>query len=556
MSRKPVVASARAKGIRTVVSIAIILVAAVIMTHFLPSDPALFGPISLIPAIFLIAYIFATKRVVEGLVLASLIGVIMVARPVTVEEGTWIGNTFSIFSDSILGVMMEENTAWLIIVCGLMGSIIALIEKTGGAFAFGRWTAKHAKSRKSSLIWTWILGVIIFIDDYLNSLTVGACMSKLTDEHKVPREFLSYVVDSTAAPVCVLIPISTWAVFVGNLLEQNGWAPAGEGLDYFIKTIKYDYYGWIATIIVPLAILGGILAIGPMKKAFQRVKDGGPLAPPDSEKIDIHGGQEVEIPEKCSIWNMLIPILVLIISTILTGSDVKGIINAIATGAPIPAGAFGTDMQLGVIITLGFMFAFYLIQGLMTAEEFVDISIEGFKSMILPLLLMVLAFLFAAVNDKIHFTEYVINTGASLVTPKFLPLVVFIMLSITEFITGTNWGMYIIALPIVIPLAQRMGVNVALAVSAVLSAGVFGSHICFYSDATVITSSACGCDNMRHAVTQLPYGLLAAVLSAVCFIIAGVLPIHWLVVLLIGAVLTVVTMFALKKFQGAKFDEE
>ena len=510
MSRKPVVASTRAKGIRTVISIAVILVAAVIMTHFLPADPALFGPISLIPAIFLIAYIFATKRVVEGLVLASVIGVIMVSRPVTVGEGVWATNAFSTFSQMILDTMMDEDTAWLIIVCGLMGSIIALIEKTGGAFAFGRWAATKAKTRKSSLIWTWILGIIIFIDDYLNSLTVGACMAKLTDEHKVHREFLSYVVDSTAAPVCVLIPISTWAVFVGGLLETNGWAPAGEGLTYFIKTIPYDFYGWIATFIVPLAIIGIIPAIGPMKKAFQRVKDGGPLAPPNSEKIDIHGGEEVQIPEKCSIWNMLIPILVLIVSTILTGSDFK-------------EGVFGTDMQLGVIITLGFMFAFYLIQGLMTAEEFVDVCLDGFKSMILPLLLMVLAFLFARVNAEIHFTEYVINTGASLVTPKFLPLIVFIMLSITEFITGTNWGMYIIALPIVIPLAQRMGVNVSLAVAAVLSAGVFGSHICFYSDATVITSSACGCDNMRHAVTQLPYGLLGAVLSAVCFLVAGLI---------------------------------
>ena len=164
------------------------------------------------------------------------------------------------------------------------------------------------------------------------------------------------------------------------------------------------------------------------------------------------------------------------------------------------------------------MFVLYLVQGLMTAEDFVDVSLEGFKSMILPLLLMVLAFLFARVNAEIHFTEYVIKTATGLVTPAFMPLIIFMALSFTEFITGTNWGMYIIALPIVIPLAMNMGVNIPLAVSAVLSAGVFGSHICFYSDATVITSSACGCDNMRHAVTQLPYGLLAAVLSAVCFL--------------------------------------
>ena len=491
----------RLQPIRAVIVIALVLSCAALVTRFLPEDPAMYGVFSLIPAIFLIAYIFATKRVVEGLVLAALVGVIMVSRPGTVGEGTWLGNAFGMFSGMLLDTMLDEDIAWLIIVCGLMGSIIALIEKTGGAFAFGKWASTRAKTRKSSLIWTWILGIVIFIDDYLNSLTVGACMSKLTDRHRVPREFLAYVVDSTAAPVCVLIPISTWAVFVGRILETYQWAPEGEGLFYFIKTIPFNFYGWIATLIVPLAILGVIPAIGPMKEAFRRVQEGGPLAPPGSEKIDIHGGGEVEIPENPSIINFIVPILVLVASTIL----------------------LDVDMQLGVLFTLGFMYVFYLVQGVLTPEEFVDVSIEGFKSMLLPLLLMVLAFLFARVNAEIHFTEYVITTATGLVTPKLMPLIVFIALSITEFITGTNWGMYIIALPIVIPLAQNMGVNMALAVSAVLSAGVFGSHICFYSDATVITSSATGCDNMRHAVTQLPYGLLAAALSAVLFLIFGVI---------------------------------
>ena len=486
--------------VRTAIVIAVLLAATALITWFLPADTAEYHVFSLVPAVFLIVYIFATKRVIEGLVLASLVGVIMVSRPVTVGEGSWAMNAFSMFSGFLLDTMMDEDIAWLIIVCGLMGSIIALIEKSGGAFAFGKWAASKAKTQKSSLIWTWILGLIIFMDDYLNSLTVGACMSSLTDKHRVPREYLAYVVDSTAAPVCVLIPITTWSVFVGRILETNNWAPEGQGLLYFIKTIPFNYYGWIATLIVPLSILGIIPLLGPMKKAFQRVENGGPLAPPGSEKIDIHGGVAVEIPEKTNILNMVLPILVLLIATLL----------------------LDVDMQQGVLVTLAFMFAFYLLQRLMTAEEFVDVCIEGFKSMITPLLLMVLAFLFARVNSAIHFTDYVITTATSLVTPKLMPLIIFIALSFTEFITGTNWGMYIIALPIVIPLAQALGVNITLAVSAVLSAGVFGSHICFYSDATVITSSATGCDNMRHAVTQLPYGLIAAGLSAVCFLVAGV----------------------------------
>lgn len=485
-------------GRRTLIGIAITIAVTILVTHFLPPEVENYGIWSVAPAVFLIAYIFVTQRIVESLVLASLIGVIMVSRPVTVGEGTWIGNTFTDFSDSLLNTMMDEDIAWLIIVCGLMGSIISLIEKSGGAFAFGEWVAKRAKSQKSSLIWTWVLGIIIFIDDYLNSLTVGACMTPLTDRYKVPREYLAYVVDSTAAPLCVLIPISTWSVFCSRILETNDWAPAGEGLKYFIKTIPFNFYAWFAALIVPLVILGVIPIIGPMKKAVKRVEEGGPLAPPGSEKIDIHAGEGFEIPEKPNIWNMLLPILVLIIATV------------------------KLDMQAGVIITLAFMFVIYLAQGVVDAEEFIDVALEGLKNMILPLILMVLAFLFADVSKQIHFTLFVIETATAIVSPKFLPLAVFIALSITEFITGTNWGMYIIALPIVIPLAVNTGADVTLAVAAVLSAGVFGSHICFYSDATVITSSATGCNNFDHATTQLPYGLMAAAASAVCFFIAGI----------------------------------
>jgi len=488
-------------GRRSLVSVLIILVFVFIFSTFLPSDTAAFGPASLIPSIILIVYIFVTKRILEALILASLIGFIMVSHPANGGGlGEWFSNILASFGGAALNVMMSEDIAWLIIVCGLMGSIIALIEKAGGSFAFGEWVSKYAKTRKSSLLVTYVLGIVVFIDDYLNSLTVGSCMTPLTDKHKVPREFLSYVVDSTAAPFCVLIPISTWAVFCSRILETNGWAPAGEGLIYFIKTIPFNFYAWIAAIVVPLVIIGVIPIFGPMKKAEERVKNGGPLAPEGSEKIDIRAGSELgKIPANPKVWNLFAPIIVLIASTII----------------------LDVEMMNGVLVTLAFMFVFFLAQKLMTATEFADVAIQGLKNMIMPLMLMVLAFLFAEVNAEIHFTEYMITTAAQFVTPQLLPLVVFIVLAITEFITGTNWGMYIIALPIVIPLAISLDANVVLAVAATLSAGVFGSHICFYSDATVITSSATGCNNFRHAITQAPFGLLAAGISAVLFLIAG-----------------------------------
>ncbi|MDD2215512.1 MAG: Na+/H+ antiporter NhaC family protein [Eubacteriales bacterium] len=474
---------------RSLIAVLIIIGISIIISRFLPDDPYNFGPASLIPALFLIVYIFTTKRILEALILASVMGFIMVSQ----------GDVLGAFSGALLGVMMNEDIAWLFIVCGLMGSIITLIERAGGAFAFGEWVATKAKTRKSSLIYTWILGIIVFIDDYLNSLTVGSCMAPLTDKYKVPREFLSYVVDSTAAPLCVLIPITTWSIFCSRLLEVNGWAPAGDGLKYFILTIPFNFYAWIAAFIVPLIILGIIPIFGPMKKAEQRVKDGGPIAPAGSEKIDIRGGETMELPSNPKIMNFLLPLLVLVCSTIY----------------------FDLDMQIGVLCTMVFMFITYLGQNIMSAEEFTDIALKGLKNMILPLMLMVLAFLFAEVNDQIHFTYYMISTSSKYMTPALMPFIIFIVLAFTEFITGTNWGMYIIALPIVIPLGIGLEANMPLSIAAVLSAGVFGSHICFYSDATIITSAATGCNNFDHALTQAPFGILAAVLSAICFLIAG-----------------------------------
>ena len=310
------------KPLRSLIAVVLVILITYVVTKlFIPDDPSQLGAWSLIPALFLVIYIFATKRILESLVLASIMGFIMVS------EG---GNLLKTFSDSLLNVMMAEDIAWLIIVCGLMGSIISLIERSGGAFAFGEWAATKAKTRKSALMWTWLLGVVIFIDDYLNSLTVGSCMTSLTDKHKVPREFLSYVVSSTAAPLCVLIPISTWAVFCGRLLESNGWATKGDGLIYFIYTIPFNFYGWAAALLVPLVVFGIVPIFGPMKGAEKRVAEGGPLAPPGSEKIDIHANAvDIEMPAHPKMINLFLPIIVLVASTII----------------------FDVDMQMGVLCT-------------------------------------------------------------------------------------------------------------------------------------------------------------------------------------------------------------
>jgi len=462
-----------------------------IVGYFVPDDETTLGAFSALPSLFLLGFIFYTKRILEGLTLASLLAFIMSDKSAF----------FIPLNETLTEVLTDGDTQWLFIVCGLMGSIIALIEKAGGAQAFGEWVAKRAKTRRSTLLWTWVLGVVIFIDDYLNSLTVGSCMAPITDKHKVSREKLAYIVDSTAAPVCVLIPISTWAVYIASLLEQAQAVPEGEGMKMFIQTIPYNLYGWVAAIIVPLVIIGLIPVIGPMKAAEKRAQETGELAPPGSAKIDIKGGQKTEVTAKPRILNFFLPIIVLVVSTIY----------------------FDIDMQMGVLTTVGVVFVLYIFQGVMTPEEFFDCCVVGIKHMLFPLLMVVLALTFASVNEKIGFLTYVIETAKTFMTPTMLPAVVFIVLGLTEFIMGLSWGMYAIAIPIVIPLAVSIGANPVVAVGAVCSAGVFGSHICFYSDATILSSAAAGCDNYRHAVTQMPFGFLGAAITLAGFIVIGML---------------------------------
>lgn len=446
---------------------------------------------SCLPAVFMVVYVFATKRVMEALFLAALMGAIL-CHP---DE-----NVVLLLSSTTTDVMMDEDTGWLIVVCGLMGSLICLIEKAGGAFAFGEWAAKRAKSRKSSLMWTWFLGVAIFIDDYLNSLTIGSCMKRLTDKYGVSREMLSYVTSSTAAPLCVLIPISTWAVFAGRVMVQNGWGEEGSEIATFARTIPFNFYGWIAAILVVCVIWKIVPVFGPMKKAEERVANGGPSAPPDSGDIDISNGMdENTIPDNPKVINLFIPIFALISFTLI----------------------FDIDMQVGIFFTLLLCYILFIGQKLMTSAEYWDCIVNGIKNMILPLLLCIIAYVFAAMNEEMGFTKYVIDLATAHISPQFLPVVVFCALAVTEFITGTNWGMFVIALPIIIPLAINLAVPLPLACAAVLSAGVLGAHCCFYSDCTVITSAATGCNNFQHAWTQMPYGLLAGGISAIFFLVCG-----------------------------------
>ena len=444
------------------------------------------GFISLIPTLAVILLALYSKKTFESLLGGSIIGFILLS-------------SFSFFADftsSLLNVMQDPTIGWVILVCGLFGSLIHLLVKSGGANAFASYLLSYVKNRKSALLVTWLLGLSIFIDDYLNALTVGTSMKKVTDKFKVPREMLAYVVDSTAAPICVLIPLSTWAIYVSGLLESEGVVPVGEGLQGYLQAIPFIAYGWVAVLVVPMVALNWIPPMGAMKKAEERARTG-VLIPPNSNAIAL------KIPESESVdpklMHFIWPILVLIGATIF----------------------FDVDALKGVMTAVVFTIAMYAVQGVMEVSKSVVGVFEGFKTMLYALAIVVMSFVLKDVNDQLGLTPYIIETVSPWMSREMLPLIAFISLSLITFATGSFWGVYAISLPIIIPLAQEMDVHMWLAIGSVISAGAFGSHACFYGDATVLSASATECNNMSHVMTQLPYALLSGVVVAVIYLVLG-----------------------------------
>ncbi|MNF76541.1 Na+/H+ antiporter family protein [compost metagenome] len=446
------------------------------------------------PAVVLILAIFL-RRPILALILGAVAGLLLLSP----------SEALSNFSEISLKVMQDETIGWLILVCGSFGALIALLVRTGGALAFGRAALTLAKGRRSSLLMTFALGVVIFVDDYLNALTVGETMKRVTDRFKISREMLAYVVDSTAAPICVLVPLSTWAVFFGGLLENNDIAAAGQGISVYIQAIPYMLYAWFAVILVLLVAAGVVPAIGPMRKAEVLARHGsagamhvGELSPghnysmksleDEFEGADKDGGK---------LYNFLVPLLMLIGFTVY----------------------FDIDVWMGMLATLAITVPFYLLQRLMPLSEMLDQMVDGFKTMLPAIGIVIAAFIFKEVCDQLMLPQYVVESLKPYMSAQMLPAMVFLAMAVLAFATGSSWGIFAVTIPIVMPLAYALQADIPLTIGALLSASAFGSQACFYSDSTVLAAQGSGCNLISHAITQLPYTLIAAGLAFVGFVL-------------------------------------
>ncbi len=458
-----------------------------------------FGAWTLLPTAIVFTLAMASRRPIESLLAGAIFGLIML-------NGWGFAPPFAEVS---LRVMTDESVAWIFLVCGFMGSLIALLMKSGAMNAFIHAAERAIRSRASALFVTWGLGVALFVDDYLNSMAVGATMQKITDKYRVSRDMLAYVVDSTAAPASVLVPISTWAVFFGVLLETNDVAAEGSGVLTYIQSIPYMLYPWFAILLVPLVIFGIVPVFGPMKEAERRAAASAAaaseIAAPSADAdvvFDLepeHDGPMSDARQTLLTWILIVSMASLVGFTIY----------------------FDLDFLTGIYCALGVTIALLVATRSMAPAKVTRNSIGGFIWMIEPMAIIFAAFALKDVNDQLGMPQYVIGLVEPYMTAQSLPVIAFVTMAALSFTTGSNWGIFVITVPIVVALARAVDADMTLVIGATLSASTFGSHACFYSDATVLTAQATGTTPMRHAFTQLPYAMIAAAAAAIGFAALG-----------------------------------
>lgn len=442
-----------------------------------------YGVLSLLPTALVLLLAIWSHRTLESVIAGSILAFLMM-------DGIHFVDALAMTTQEVL---MDEDTVFVVLVCGLYGSFIGLLVKGGGSFAFGEMLTRRIKNKQTGLLATWVLGLSIFLDDYLNSLTVGSTMKSVTDRFRTSREMLAYVVDSTAAPMCLLIPISSWGVFFASRLEVNGIAAEGQGLAMFVEAIPYMFYPIFAVLLVPLVIMGVVPLVGKMRIAEERAERSGDLS------IFEDAAMSTEASDRAGVSAFFLPIIAMLFFTVFPSVDlVRGVIA-------------------GIMLTL----VQFTVQRIMSPGELFDTCIEGLKSMIPVLTMLIALFVFVEANQKIGMTDYVIAGVAPYMTASLLPLLVFVTMSIISYTTGSNWGVIAIAMPIAFPLAAALEVNQVLVTGALLSASGFGSHACFYSDSTVLSAQGAGCRTYDHAITQLPYTLMAAAAAALLYWLAA-----------------------------------
>ena len=493
---------------------------------------------SLVPPLLAIVLALVTKEVYSSLFIGVAAGALL-------YTGFHPWNAFVAFFD----IMKSSMNLNILIFDVLLGMIIVLMSKSGGSAAYGKWAGSKIKTKKSAMLATTGLGVLIFVDDYFNCLTVGSVMRPVTDRYKVSRAKLAYIIDATAAPVCIIAPISIWAAAVNSYVPDDAGIT---GFQLFLSTIPYNLYA-ILTLVMVLFVITAGFDFGLMK-IHEKNAEKGDLFTSGGEEFD---QVKEEISSNGKVMDLVLPVLVLIVSAI--GAMIY---TGFLGGATDIVTAFsGCDAETSLIfatmVTVFFMMILYLPRKVVTFKGFMDSFVEGFKMMIPAIAILIFAWSLKGMGDALEISTFVKNiVGSNTSASVILPAILFVVAVFLSFSTGTSWGTFAILVPIAIamfPGSENLQMMI-ISVSAVLAGAVCGDHISPISDTTVMSSAGAQSNHINHVTTQMQYAAVVTVISFIGYIIAGFIHIWW-VVLGISLILLLITLTVIKKISLSK-DEE
>ena len=496
---------------------------------------------ALVPPVVAIGLALITKEVYSSLFIGVLMGGILYSG------FSFEGTITHIFEDGMINVLSDSYNVGILIFLVILGTMVCLMNRAGGSAAFGQFAADHIKGRVGAELATILLGCLIFIDDYFNCLTVGSVMRPVTDKFKVSRAKLAYLIDATAAPICIIAPISSWAAAVTGFVEGE------DGFSIFVRAIPYNFYA-ILTIVMMIGMVLLRTEFGSMKFHEKNALKGDlyttPGRPYDTEK-------QPEVSVRGTVLDLLIPIISLIICCMVgmlyTGGFFSG--EDFVTAFSQSDASLGLTMGsfFGLLITIGL----YQVRRVLKFSECMACIPEGFKSMVPAIMILSFAWTLKAMTDSLGADVYVATVVASSARSflNFLPAIIFVVGCFLAFATGTSWGTFGILIPIVVAVFENSNPDLMIiSISACMAGAVCGDHCSPISDTTIMASAGAQCEHVNHVTTQLPYAVTAAVVSFVSYIIAGFVQSAW-IALPIAIALMVATMFVIRAVNGVMKEE-
>ena len=497
---------------------------------------------ALLPPIVAIALALITKEVYSSLIIGIIVGGVLYAG------GNFEGTINHVISDGFVTNVADAYNMGILLFLILLGALVSMMNKAGGSAAFGRWATKHIKTRVGAQLATICLGVLIFIDDYFNCLTVGSVMRPVTDRQNVSRAKLSYLIDATAAPVCIIAPISSWAAAVAGFARGAG---AENGISLFIQAIPFNFYA-LMTIVMMIFLAVSKFDYGPMKLHEKNAIENGDLFTSGTKQaVD-----EMEVNEKGKVIDLVLPILVLIVCCVIGMIYSGGFFSKDEPVGFIEAFS-NSDASVGLVygasIAIIFTIIYYLIRRVLSFKSIMESLPEGFKAMVPAIMILACAWTLKAMTDSLGAKIFIsqLIEGSAGTFQSFLPAIIFVIAVGLSFATGTSWGTFGILIPIVLSVFGAGDAITIVAISACMAGAVCGDHCSPISDTTIMASAGAQCDHINHVSTQLPYALTVAGVSAVGYIIAGFVP-KWYVCLPVTLVLMLGTLFIIKAVAGKK----